>query len=138
MRAAVVDLEHATTGALARLLTGHDAVVYAAGAGYGSSTRQKTAIDRDAAIRTVDAARLSGVRRFVMISSMGVDLPVLPGAFGTYLRLKAEADGYLRSQRWMAGRVQPDHPCRVVELPLTHRDVQVVGDGVAVLGCGGG
>jgi len=96
MRATVVDLEHATTGVLARLLTGHDAVVYAAGAGYGSSTRQKTAIDRDAAIRTVDAARLSGVRRFVMISSMGVDLPALPGAFGAYLRLKAEADEYLR------------------------------------------
>jgi uncharacterized protein YbjT (DUF2867 family) len=97
MRAAVVDLERATTGALARLLTGHDAVVYAAGAGYGSSTRQKTAIDRDAAIRTIDAARLCGVRRFVMISSMGVDLPALPGAFGTYLRLKGEADAYLRS-----------------------------------------
>jgi len=97
MRAAVVDLEHTTTAALARLLTGYDAVVYAAGAGYGSSTRQKTAIDRDAAIGTIDAARLFGVRRFVMISSMGADLPTPPGAFGTYLRLKAEADEYVRS-----------------------------------------
>jgi uncharacterized protein YbjT (DUF2867 family) len=97
MRSTVVDLEQATTDDLVRLLTGRDAVVYAAGAGYGSSTRLKTAIDRDAAIRSIDAGQRAAVRRFVMISSMGADLPPAPGAFGTYLRLKSEADAYLRS-----------------------------------------
>ena len=32
-----------------------------------------------------------------MISSMGADLPTVSGLFGLYLRLKSDADAYLRS-----------------------------------------
>jgi uncharacterized protein YbjT (DUF2867 family) len=97
MNGVLLDLARADTGELGTTMTGVDAVVYAAGAGYGSSSALKQAIDRDAAVRTVDAAQSSGVRRFVMISSMGADLPPSPGAFGEYLELKGEADAVVRS-----------------------------------------
>lgn len=97
MNGVPVDLARIGTGALGAAMTGADAVVYAAGAGYGSSSALKQTIDRDAAVRTVEAAQAGGVRRFVMISSMGADLPASPGAFGEYLRLKGEADAVVRS-----------------------------------------
>ena len=58
------------TDALADLLAGHDAVVFAAGAGGGNPARTY-AVDRDAAIRVIDAAAQAGVKRFVMVSYFG-------------------------------------------------------------------
>lgn len=94
----VLELLGVTAERIQPLLTGAAAVIYAAGAGYGSTSAAKTAIDRDAAIATADAAERAGARRFIMISSMGANLPELHGddPFGTYLRLKGEADADLR------------------------------------------
>ncbi|MBB2976798.1 uncharacterized protein YbjT (DUF2867 family) [Microbacterium endophyticum] len=55
---------------LTELISGHDAVVWSAGAGGGSAERTY-AIDRDAAIRTMDAASKAGVKRYVMVSWIG-------------------------------------------------------------------
>ncbi|WP_038861963.1 NAD(P)H-binding protein, partial [Mycobacterium avium] len=66
----VADIERLDTDALAGLLAGHDAVVFSAGAGGGNPARTY-AVDRDAAIRVVDAAARSGVKRFVMVSYFG-------------------------------------------------------------------
>jgi uncharacterized protein YbjT (DUF2867 family) len=82
MRAAVADLERATTAELATVLTGADAVVYAAGAGNGSSTGLKTAIDRAAAVHSIDAAQIAAIPRFVLISSWGAGPVPLGGTFG--------------------------------------------------------
>src|SRR3712207_4600201 len=63
----VLDVENSTTAALAEALEGHDAVVWSAGAGGGNPARTY-AVDRDAAIRSMDAAAQAGVDRYVMVS----------------------------------------------------------------------
>jgi len=72
---------------------GCDAVVFAAGSG-GDAVE---AVDRDGAIRLVDAAADAGVERFVMLSSMFADQPAAaPEPLRDYLRAKGAADQYLR------------------------------------------
>src|SRR3954447_2748853 len=71
---AVLDLEQATVDQVAEVVSGADAVVFAAGAGPGSSAERKHTVDRGAALLLADAAERAGVRRYLMISSMGVQL----------------------------------------------------------------
>jgi uncharacterized protein YbjT (DUF2867 family) len=93
------DIEHLDVHALVGLLAGHDAVVFSAGAGGGNPARTY-AVDRDAAIRVIDAAAQAGVRRFVMVSYFGAgpahgvaqDDPFFP-----YAEAKAAADAHLRA-----------------------------------------
>jgi uncharacterized protein YbjT (DUF2867 family) len=95
----VADIEALGTDALAGLLAGSDAVVFSAGAGGGNPARTY-AVDRDAAIRVIDAAGQAGTRRFVMVSYFGAgphhgvteDNPFYP-----YAEAKAAADAHLRS-----------------------------------------
>jgi len=91
------DLESASVEEVAAHLVGADALVFAAGAGPGSGTDRKYAVDRDATVLCADAAHRVGVRRFVVVSSMGAD-PAHPGdeVFDHYLRAKGEADAYVR------------------------------------------
>src|SRR3984885_11201164 len=97
-RPVVADIEKLDTPALAELLAGHDAVVFSAGAGGGDPARTY-AVDRDAAIRVIDAAGQAGVRRFVMVSYFGAgpDHGVPPDdPFFPYAESKAAADAHLR------------------------------------------
>jgi uncharacterized protein YbjT (DUF2867 family) len=95
----VADIENADTYALANLLAGHDAVVFAAGAGGGNPDRTY-AVDRDAAIRVIDAAGQAGVRRFVMVSYFGAGpdhgVPQ-DNSFFPYAEAKSAADAHLRA-----------------------------------------
>jgi uncharacterized protein YbjT (DUF2867 family) len=98
-RPTVADIENLDTGALADLFAGHDAVVFSAGAGGGSPDRTY-AVDRDAAIRVIDAAGRAGVRRFVMVSYFGAgpDHGVSQdNSFFAYAEAKAAADTHLRA-----------------------------------------
>lgn len=70
---AVLDLEAARADELAPVLEGADAVVFAAGAGPGSGVARKDTVDRAAAVLLADAARIAGVRRYLLVSSPGVD-----------------------------------------------------------------
>jgi uncharacterized protein YbjT (DUF2867 family) len=89
------DLE-APEGDLAEVVRGADAVVFAAGAGPGSGAERKRTVDLGAAVRLIDAAREAGVRRYVMISSIGADDPAGGSeAMRPYLEAKAEADAAL-------------------------------------------
>ena len=94
----VADIEQLDTHALADLLTGHDAVVFSAGAGGGEPARTY-AVDRDAAIRVIDAAAQAGVKRFVMVSYFGAGpdhgVPQ-DDPFFAYAEAKAAADAHLR------------------------------------------
>ncbi len=95
----VADIERLDTEALAGLVAGHDAVVFSAGAGGGNPTRTY-AVDRDAAIRVIDAAARAGVKRFVMVSYFGArpDHGVAQGdSFFAYAEAKAAADDHLRA-----------------------------------------
>ncbi|MBE0009289.1 MULTISPECIES: SDR family oxidoreductase [unclassified Arthrobacter] len=69
----VIDLESSTPEEVAQVLTGADAVVFAAGAGPGSSAERKDTVDRGASVLLADAAEIAGVKRFVQVSSMGAD-----------------------------------------------------------------
>jgi uncharacterized protein YbjT (DUF2867 family) len=70
--------------------------VFAAGAGPGSGAERKLTVDRDGAIKLLDAARSAGVRRYVIVSSVGAESPPADDdIFAVYLRAKAEADAAL-------------------------------------------
>jgi nucleoside-diphosphate-sugar epimerase len=94
----VLDIEHSTTADIAEALRNHDAVVWSAGAGGGSPDRTY-AVDRDAAIRSMDAAVEAGVGRYIMVSYFGAGpdhgVPEDNGFFA-YAEAKAAADAYLR------------------------------------------
>jgi uncharacterized protein YbjT (DUF2867 family) len=94
----VADVESLDVAGIAALLDGADAVVWSAGAGGGSPERTY-AVDRDAAIRSMEAAVRAGVRRYVMVSYSGSrpDHGVPEGdSFFAYAEAKAAADEHLR------------------------------------------
>lgn len=95
----LLDLESASVEEVAAHLQGADAAVFAAGAGPGSGTTRKDTVDRGAAVLFADAAVRAGVRRFVVVSSMGAD-PAHEGddVFDVYLRAKGAADAYVTRQ----------------------------------------
>lgn len=97
--ALVADVERLDTDALTELVRGYDAVVWTAGAGGGNPERTY-AVDRDAAIRTIDATEVAGVKRFVMVSYFGAgpDHGVPESEpFFHYAEAKAAADEHLRA-----------------------------------------
>ncbi|GAA2924193.1 SDR family oxidoreductase [Microbacterium luteolum] len=96
--ALVADIETMDVEALAEIIRGHDAVVWSAGAG-GGDPQRTYAVDRDAAERSMDAAELAGVRRYVMVSWIGstADHGVPEGdSFFAYADAKWAADEHLR------------------------------------------
>jgi uncharacterized protein YbjT (DUF2867 family) len=87
------DLE--ADASLDEYVQGADVVVFAAGAGPGSGPERKRTVDLGGAVKLVDAAQAVGVRRYVMVSSIGAHRPAASGAMRPYLEAKAEADRYL-------------------------------------------
>src|ERR1700741_3056103 len=114
--AVVIDLENAAAEEVAAAITGADAVVFAAGAGPGSGVARKDTVDRAASVLLADAAQAAGVRRYVQVSSIGLDRvgdPDMDEVFGAYLRAKAAADDDLmaRGLEWTVlrpGRLTDD------------------------------
>lgn len=93
----IADVEHLDVHSLANVLRGRRTVIWSAGAGGGDPARTY-AVDRDAAIRTMDAAAVAGARRFVMVSYFGAgpehDTPP-DSSFFPYAQAKSQADGHL-------------------------------------------
>jgi uncharacterized protein YbjT (DUF2867 family) len=99
--AVVCDLEATPADDVAVLLSGADAVVFAAGAGAGSGAPRKDSVDRAASVLMADAAERAGVPRFVQISSMGAGAPPRPGTdevWAAYIAAKTAAEADLRSR----------------------------------------
>ncbi|PWI43644.1 SDR family oxidoreductase [Streptomyces sp. ICBB 8177] len=97
----VCDLERASVDEVAGHLRGADAVVFAAGAGPGSGVDRKRTVDHAAAVLFADAAERAGVRRYVIVSSMGADSEPPPGTdpvFAEYLRAKRAADEDIKAR----------------------------------------
>jgi len=93
----LLNLESASVEEVAAHLQGADAAVFAAGAGPGSGAARKETVDKDAAILFADAAVRAGVRRYVVVSSMGANAKQEGSeVFDAYLRAKGEADEYVR------------------------------------------
>lgn len=115
------DLEFATPGDLAGDVRGADAVVFAAGAGPGSGVARKDTVDRAASAVCAQAAQDAGVRRFVQISSMGLNRaqdPSIDPVFAAYLKAKDDAEHDLRERPldWTILR-----PGRLTDDPATGR-----------------
>jgi uncharacterized protein YbjT (DUF2867 family) len=88
----VCDLEQATVEEVAQAVAGADAVVFAAGAGPGSGAERKLTMDRDGAIKLLEATA-AGPARYVVVSAVGAESPPDgDDVFSVYLRAKAEAD----------------------------------------------
>ncbi len=98
--AVVLDLEQADVAAVAEVVKGADAVVFAAGGGPDSGVARKETVDKGAAVLLADAAEQAGVRRYVMVSSMGTGgaAPDSQEVFQVYLRAKKAADDDLRAR----------------------------------------
>jgi nucleoside-diphosphate-sugar epimerase len=104
----VCDLERATVGEIADAVAGADAVVFAAGAGPGSGGERKLTVDRDGAVKLLNATDANATP-YVIVSSVGAENPPPESdddVFSVYLRAKAEADAaVMASERpWTVAR----------------------------------
>lgn len=70
-----------------------DKIVFAAGSG-GKNVVQ---VDQEGAKKIIDAAKAGGIRKFVMLSSMGADQPEKVPELKEYLEAKQNADKYLQA-----------------------------------------
>ncbi|MGO2312205.1 MAG: SDR family oxidoreductase [Brachybacterium tyrofermentans] len=97
-KAVVADIESLDADGWDELLRGKDAVVWSAGAG-GGSPQRTWAVDRDAAIASMESARRVGATRYVMVSYFGASLEHgVPEdePFFAYAESKAQADAHLQ------------------------------------------
>jgi uncharacterized protein YbjT (DUF2867 family) len=92
-----------------------DAIVFAAGAGAGSGVTRKRTMDRDGALKLIDAAKAGGISRYLMISTFHAEEPRGNEVFQAYMRAKAEADAALRESGLEYTIIRPgrltDEPC---------------------------
>ena len=95
----IADVENLDVEGLVTVVEGQDAVVWSAGAG-GGNPQRTYAVDRDAAMRSMDAANEAGVMRYVMVSYLGAGpdhgVPE-DNSFFAYAEAKAAADEHLRA-----------------------------------------
>ncbi len=120
---AMVDLESTDVAEMTEIVRGADAVVFAAGGGGDGSAARKETVDKGAAIMLADAAEAAGVRRYLMLSSMGTASadPDSEDVFQVYLRAKLAADDDVRGRDldWTVvrpGRLTDDAPTGRVTL----------------------
>ncbi|MBD7958005.1 NAD(P)H-binding protein [Microbacterium sp. Sa4CUA7] len=136
----VADIASLDVDQLENLVAGNDAVVWAAGAGGGEAARTY-AIDRDAAIRAVDAAVAAGVPRFVMVSWIGsrADHAIAPDdGFFAYADAKWAADEHLHTSdlKWTIiapGTLTLDEPTGRIALDPQGEGAVPRGDVAAVI-----
>ncbi|ALV46400.1 NAD-dependent dehydratase [Arthrobacter alpinus] len=127
----VHDVASSSVDELADLFAGQDAIIWSAGAGGGSAERTY-AVDRDAAIASMDAAVQAGIPRYIMVSYLGAgtDHGVPPeNGFFAYAEAKAAADAHLRTLSALAwtilapGALTLDAPSGLVDpTPAADRD----------------
>ena len=78
------DVSHSTNGI--------DRVIFAAGSG-GKNVKE---VDQEGAKKLMDASKKDGIKKFVMLSSMGADNPDEASDLKDYLKAKHNADEYLK------------------------------------------
>ncbi|WKN30565.1 SDR family oxidoreductase [Porifericola rhodea] len=79
------DIEFAVEGA--------QAVIFAAGSGPNTGEDKTKSVDRDGAIKLIEACERNGVERFILLSSVGTDEPTQgPEKLQPYLKAKAASE----------------------------------------------
>ncbi|UOQ44253.1 SDR family oxidoreductase [Halobacillus salinarum] len=95
---AVVDLED-DIKTISKAAEGVDAVVFTAGSGPNTGKDKTILIDLDGAVKTMEAAKAAGVKRFVLISSFDTRREAIQAAsesFAPYVAAKHYADEWLK------------------------------------------
>jgi nucleoside-diphosphate-sugar epimerase len=91
-------------------VAGSDAVVFAAGAGPGSGPARKRTVDYGGAVALVEAAITHGIKRYLIVSTIGADHPERWSEQMTpYFEAKAEADKFLMESGLDYTLVRPGH-----------------------------
>lgn len=82
---------------------GMDKVIFAAGSG-GKKVKE---VDENGAKKIIDASKKDGIKKFVMLSSMGADQPEEADQLKDYLKAKHNADVYLKDSGLNYAIVRP-------------------------------
>ncbi|WP_407270303.1 SDR family oxidoreductase [Radiobacillus sp. PE A8.2] len=96
---AVVDLEEGIED-IAKAADGVNAIVFTAGSGPHTGKDKTILIDLDGAVKTIEAAKLAKVKRFIMVSSFDTSreaIQAAPSAFAPYVAAKHYADEWLKA-----------------------------------------
>ena len=96
----LLDLEKQSSQEYVRAFAGCGAVVFSAGAGADGRVERKRTVDLEGALRSIEACTTAGIRRFVQVSAMAVDDPILEDAspvWRAYVEAKRAADEALRA-----------------------------------------
>jgi len=88
---------------LSQAVKNTDKVIFAA----GSKGKNIIDVDQEGAKRLIDAAKAAGLEKFVMLSSMGADNPVVGKDLEDYLRAKQNADNHLKASALNYSIVRP-------------------------------
>jgi len=123
----LLDIEKQDAAAFAEAFAGCDAVVFAAGGGPDGNIERKRTVDLEGSLRSIEAARAAGIRRFVQVSAINVDTPVPDDAspvWRAYVEAKRDADAALRDSdlEWTIlrpGRLTDDPETGLVALGPT-------------------
>lgn len=79
-------------------MRGCDVVIFTAGSGPHTGPDKTIDVDQDGAIRLIDSAKAMGIKRFIMVSSMGAGEPDKGSEkIRHYLRAKHKADEHLKN-----------------------------------------
>ncbi|MDC3413869.1 SDR family oxidoreductase [Aquibacillus sp. 3ASR75-11] len=95
----IVDLERSIED-IAKAAEGVDAIVFTAGSGPHTGKDKTILVDLDGAIKTIEAAKVASVKRFIMISSFDTRREAIlnaPSSFKPYVAAKHYADEWLKS-----------------------------------------
>ncbi|MGB9013690.1 MAG: NAD(P)H-binding protein [Aeromicrobium sp.] len=97
---ALLDIEAEGGERFGEIFDGADAVVFAAGGGADGDIERKRTVDLGGSLKSIAGAGLAGVKRFVQVSSIGVDddLPDdVDDVWKAYVEAKRDADAALRN-----------------------------------------
>lgn len=86
---------------------GIDKVIFAAGSGSFTGDDMTVVVDKEGAIASIDSSLKHGIKKFVMLSSMGTDMPDQVPGLTTYLKAKKAADDYLKESGVKYTIIQP-------------------------------
>jgi uncharacterized protein YbjT (DUF2867 family) len=120
----LLDIEKDDAAAFGRAFDGCEAVVFAAGGGPDGNKERKRTVDLEGSLKSIEGARLAGIRRFVQVSAIDVDRPVAADAsevWQAYVEAKRDADAALRGTDldWTIlrpGRLTDEEPTGLVAL----------------------
>lgn len=95
----LLDIENQGVDAFAAAFAGCDAVVFTAGGGPDGNKERKRTVDLEGSLKSQQAARTAGIRRFVQVSAINVDAAPDPDrgeVWTAYVQAKRDADAALR------------------------------------------